>query len=261
MIRTPRLLVSCVIALVVLILASAASAVTISPEEARQMFAKANAEYQQQRYDQARKIYADLINDGIVSSELFFNMGNACARLDKTGEAVLYYERARRLEPRDPDIHANLKKLAPVDNEPRHFILLRPVFWVLDAFSLQEWLGAFFTVYILGALIGLALFMYRGARHRALLRYAAYWIGALCLLMGVFAGSKYYDSAAVEYAIVMKSAVPIYSGPSPKFSQIISAPEGTKLRRLSFADDPNWAQVQIMDGQKGFVRADAISPI
>src|SRR5882724_4891553 len=40
---------------------------------------------------------------------VYYNLGNAWFRQGKLGLAILNYERARRLTPRDPDILANLK--------------------------------------------------------------------------------------------------------------------------------------------------------
>ena len=43
------------------------------------------------------------------TAHVYYNLGNAWFRQGKLGLAVLNYERARRLAPRDPDILANLK--------------------------------------------------------------------------------------------------------------------------------------------------------
>ena len=43
------------------------------------------------------------------TAHVYYNLGNAWFRQGKLGEAILNYERARRLAPRDPDILANLK--------------------------------------------------------------------------------------------------------------------------------------------------------
>lgn len=247
----------------ILMLAATTFAATMSEQTARDVFAKANAEYQQQRYAQARELYAKIINGGVRAHDLFYNMGNACARLGKTGEAVLYYERARKLDPRDIDVKTNLHKLAPAGNDPQYFVLARPFFWVRDALSLREWMAVFLTLYVVTAVAGIAYFLFPSRRLTVPMRYLFYGVGGVCALIAIFSGAKYYASKATRYSVVMKSGVPIYSGPSANFSQIISAPEGTKLRRLRF-DDPsntNWAHVMIMDGQKGFIKADAIAEI
>lgn len=230
---------------------SAAERPTMNLGAAELLYNKANTEYQQQRYGEARELYSQIIRAGIQSADVFYNMGNACARLGKTGEAVLNYERARRLAPRDPELATNLKKIAPADNDPQHFILFRPFFWIVGSFSLGEWLGTFFTFFFLAAITGAFYYAVPMRGYTPWLRRAFYGFGVLTCILGVFAGAQ-YQHESTEYSVVMKPNAPIYSGPGEKFSQLVTAPEGTKLQRLSFSNDPTWAQVMLMDGQKGF---------
>ena len=44
----------------------------------------------------------------MVDARLFYDLGNACIKSDRLGEAILWYERARLLSPRDEDVGANL---------------------------------------------------------------------------------------------------------------------------------------------------------
>ena len=46
--------------------------------------------------------------DEVDALLLFYNLGNACFKSDRLGEAILWYERARLLSPRDEGIGANL---------------------------------------------------------------------------------------------------------------------------------------------------------
>jgi len=45
------------------------------------------------------------------SAAALYNLGNAYARAGKPGAAVLNYERARLLDPNDPDLEANLRQV------------------------------------------------------------------------------------------------------------------------------------------------------
>src|SRR5439155_26228316 len=69
-------------------------------------FKAANALYDAGKFAEAASAYEKIEPK---TASVYFNLGNACFRQDKLGWAVLNYERARRLEPRDPDILANLK--------------------------------------------------------------------------------------------------------------------------------------------------------
>ena len=52
--------------------------------------------------------WADRIDAGEVSGDLYYNLGNALFVQGRTAEAVLAYRRAQVLSPRDGDIRANL---------------------------------------------------------------------------------------------------------------------------------------------------------
>lgn len=71
-------------------------------------FEEANALYDQAKYSGAEKLYDSIAQDGHYSAALFYNLGNAEFRLDKTGAAILNYERALSLSPGNPEIEANL---------------------------------------------------------------------------------------------------------------------------------------------------------
>ncbi|NNF02683.1 MAG: tetratricopeptide repeat protein [Bacteroidia bacterium] len=71
-------------------------------------FQNANSLYQQARYDSSIVIYNSIIDQGMVSAELYFNLGNAHYKLQQFPQAILNYERAKKLSPSDEDIRHNL---------------------------------------------------------------------------------------------------------------------------------------------------------
>src|SRR5206468_976205 len=72
------------------------------------IFFRANALYGEERHPEAAAEYEKILAAGYESGNLYFNLGNAWFRAGDTGRAILEYERARRLLPRDPDTRANL---------------------------------------------------------------------------------------------------------------------------------------------------------
>lgn len=71
-------------------------------------FYAGNTAYNEERYQDAIVAYRSALEAGYASGALFFNLGNAYFKKGQLGEAVLNYERARRLLPRDPDVVSNL---------------------------------------------------------------------------------------------------------------------------------------------------------
>lgn len=71
-------------------------------------FARANAAYEAGNYAGAIDDYTRVVGAGVAVPELFYNLGNACFKQGDLGRAILWYERARRLAPRDSDVRENL---------------------------------------------------------------------------------------------------------------------------------------------------------
>jgi len=69
---------------------------------------RANQLYENGRYNEAAQTYQQLVDQDYVDSSLFYNLGNAQYRRGDLGKAILNYERASRIAPRDSDIQANL---------------------------------------------------------------------------------------------------------------------------------------------------------
>ena len=98
----------------------------------------ANAAFAAGDYAKAAPLYQETIDrEGFTAARLF-NLGNAYAKLNQTGPAVLCYERAALLAPRDADIRANLKLIRSANTamlEPVPPLWRAPLFWL----SLHEW--------------------------------------------------------------------------------------------------------------------------
>lgn len=75
---------------------------------AHALFFAGNTYYDEGNYQAARESYEKLIEQGLESGNLYFNLGNTYYKLGKKGMAVLYYEKARRFMPQDADLKANL---------------------------------------------------------------------------------------------------------------------------------------------------------
>ena len=71
-------------------------------------FEEANREFQGGRYATAAADYEKLLAAEGPRAAVYYNLGNCYQRLGQYGPAILAYERARLLTPRDPDLAANL---------------------------------------------------------------------------------------------------------------------------------------------------------
>jgi tetratricopeptide (TPR) repeat protein len=173
-------------------------------------FEKANAFYEQQNYDSAAAYYEKILSSGTNNSAVCFNLGNAYFRLKKIGLAMLFFEKAQKLSPNDPDVIANIKfaQSAIVDRLPlpeRSFfetVLVR----LHNLFSLNVQLWLVFTfLLMLGVFFSIGLFV--RPNIRLWLMYVSSLVVFMCACMGISAGIKVYASEKIQFAIVLAPSV------------------------------------------------------
>jgi tetratricopeptide (TPR) repeat protein len=100
---------------------------------------EANAFFNAGEFSKAAAGYESLIETSGPTASRLFNLGNARLRNGEHGPAILAYERAALLAPRDPDIFANLKLARKAATS--HEELPTRSWWesVLHGLSLHEW--------------------------------------------------------------------------------------------------------------------------
>ncbi len=70
---------------------------------------KANRAYAAGAYTEAAANYKKVVDMGYESPDLYFNLGNACFKMNDYAGAILWFERAHRLDPGNEAIDFNLK--------------------------------------------------------------------------------------------------------------------------------------------------------
>ena len=243
-----------------LLIALAGVAHAVAPAESpNTIFFRANALYGDERWAEAAAEYERVIAAGWESGNLYFNLGNAWFRAGDVGRAVLDYERARRLLPRDPDVHANLGYARELAGDPRdESVWARLVFPLAGRATTDELLVAASAVYTtMMALLTLALFLPRlafGARRTT---------AATAVALLVVTSSAVYRLATLDgpsWAVVVgRDEAPVRFEPSAGGTVHFQAKPGTMVRLLGARE--GWAQVQRADGRRGWVEQTAVATL
>lgn len=224
-----------------------------------QVVASANEQYTAGRYASALERYESLMARGWMAPSLYFNAGNAAAQLNRKALAVLYYERALAMNPRDPDVQYNLRLVAPPDNFQPVFILFRPVWFVRHQLRGGELFGLAAGFYILGNIALALAFAFR----RPGLRRVGRWSGAAALGLAIFFCANLYaihhERQTAPLCIVMQPAV-ARSGPGENFKSVLELPEGLKIHDIGPAS-AGWREIRLLTGQTAFLPAAAVTPI
>ena len=91
---------------------TAAHTPELSQQDAAKMVAEADSAYSKGEFEKAAGLYTEVLDAIGPSASLLYNLGNACYRMGHEGEARLYLERAKRLDPSSSYINQNIAYLS-----------------------------------------------------------------------------------------------------------------------------------------------------
>ncbi len=230
------------------------------PEAARR-FDEGNRHYGAGAYQDALHAYEQALAAGYASGALYYNMGNAYFRLDELGQAIRYYEKARRLMPDDPLLRHNLEITRSRIEAP--FSTLPTPLWVTWWRRYVVRLGAwpFFVAGLLGYGLAAALVGYRiwtgtrNAWHRRAL--SASLLLGLLLLAIAFAAAL--DRTSGRQAVVVAGRAALHETPTDEAPATLDVPEGIVLDVLHRQDA--WMEVRLPNGVTGWIRTAAAAEV
>ncbi|MFH1121698.1 MAG: tetratricopeptide repeat protein [Bacteroidota bacterium] len=224
---------------------------------------KANKAYMAGFYENAITIYEKVINDGMVSPELYYNLGNAYFKTNNLPSSILNYERALKFAPGDEDIVYNLgvansRIVDKIEILPELFYIR---WWkiIKTWFSPDGWaitgIASFSLLFIIAALFLLS---------RSVAGRKGYFITGIILLLvniisGVIAWQTYQDSRQQNSAIVFTPTLPVKSSPDESSIDLFVIHEGLKVMIMDKLGE--WNEIKIANGSKGWVKADNLEPV
>jgi tetratricopeptide (TPR) repeat protein len=221
-------------------------------ESAGAAFEAANKLYEEGKFQDAAAAYQKLALSGNTSAPLFFNLGNAFFKSGQIGRAIDAYHRAEQIDPRDPDLRANLRFARGQSSGPS--VETSVVQQWLGRLSLNEWTLAAAAVFWVLLLL-LTVMQWRPALRPAL-RLPAVLAGLGLLALGICAGMTFYETRVVRTAVVVAHDAIVRRGPFGESQEAFTAHDGAELRVLDQKDD--WVQVSVGPGRFGWVRRDQV---
>ncbi|MBF6627355.1 MAG: tetratricopeptide repeat protein [Proteiniphilum sp.] len=229
--------------------------------------ASAAAAYRQQDYKRSAELYETLVSQSIesdmVSSEIYYNLGNAYFRDNQLGKAILNYERALLLDPGDGDIRHNLR-FARNRTEDRidaagNLFFTNWFMAVRNIYSSNRWAAIGIVLFLL-LLVCVAVFLfvrYLWARKTAF--YCGIVLFLLVIVTNIFAFSQKRERLERESAIVMTGAVMVKASPDQNSNQLFELHEGTKVKIRN--SDSNWYEIEIANGSVGWLSQETVEII
>lgn len=223
----------------------------------------ADDEYAKGNYQQAIKDYQEILKTG-VSSEIYYNLGNAYYRTDNITQALLAYERALQLSPGDNDIRFNLqyarsKTIDKITPETEMFF----VTWynsLVNFTSVDRWANTA-IVSIVMALLLILVFLFAPQMWA---RKSGFYGSAVFLLLfafaNLFAFQQKHELETKQGAIVIAPTVNVKKTPAASGTDVFVIHEGT---RVDITDRvmKQWRGIKLADGREGWLKTSQIEEI
>ncbi len=223
-----------------------------SPE---QQLEAGNQYYNEANYEEAINTYLHLLSQGYTSDVLLYNTGNAYFKLKDIPSAILYYEKALKLNPAHEDIQHNLQVansmiVDKIEVIPEIFFRVWwKTFYNMMSANGWAWVSVIFFLLTLAA-----IYLYLSAAQTSI-RKISFFGGILLIFMTIatfgLASQKYYYTREVNEAIIFVPTITAKSSPAQSSVDLFVLHEGTKVALLD--QTSGWTKIKIANGSVGWL--------
>ncbi|KGL62527.1 tetratricopeptide repeat protein [Polaribacter sp. Hel1_85] len=233
---------------------------SVTAQNVDSLFVSANNLYKESKFVEAIEEYKKVEAQDLVSSELYYNLGNSYYKLNKVGPSIYYYEKALKLNPLNEDVKNNLvfaKRLA-LDNieELPQTVLQKFNNNYLQKLSYNQWAIVVVVFSILGSLLFL-LFYFAEIPSKKRFYFVTSIVSFIFLFSSLFITyNQFNTSKKNKEAIVFAEKTEVRNAPTLNSEEVFTLHEGTKVFVLDAVD--NWKKIKIADGKLGWIIADEI---
>jgi tetratricopeptide (TPR) repeat protein len=251
------------ISLLTLLLMTSTASGIFAQADPEELWEQGNQAYTAGNYPEAIQLYDSISRQGYASARLFYNLGNAYYKENQIGRAILYYNRAQRLDPGNADIRHNLSIAGAsvrdrIDVVPEFFLKTwsKRLMYTLGG---DTW--AVLSLVFFGFALALVLLYLLGTRTSV--RKAGFYGAILCLALAIgtllFASIQRRKLLHPDEAIVMITAAPVKSEPNQASRDVFVLHEGTKVRIDNSVGE--WREIVLSDGNRGWIEQKSIALI
>lgn len=227
------------------------------------IIAKANKAYTDGLFTNAVDLYKQVLTSGNESWELYYNLGNSYFKMNDFASAILYYEKAKKLNPGNEDINFNLKvtngKIADKIEPLPEMFYKRWYRNLVELFSIDNWARITILAFILSLSFALIYVM----SQRVYLRKMGFWAGIMFFILSLLtvhlSVQNYKTLQNNTEAIIFAPTVTIKSSPDEKSIDLFVLHEGTKVQILD--NIGNWYEIRIINGSVGWLPVSSLEKI
>lgn len=225
-------------------------------------FLKANESYQSSNYYEAIDLYEQILDEGVHSEELYFNLGNCYYRIGNIPKSVLNFEKALKLAPSNAEFRKALdivnKEVESEVFQVEDFILARAWVSFSQLCSPVIWL-------LIQAIIGLAiliiLFDWQIGSNKlgSIKSMVLLFVCVALFIISFLAFAKSETIVHGQDSGILMNASELLSAPDKRADVLIELAPGEKVEILDELD--GWYKVELMNKSVGWLETEFIEPI
>lgn len=246
--------------LILALLLPAGTGRAASAQSLAAVFQEGNAHFQNGDYAAAERCYRRILDLGTDSSTVCYNLGNACFKQKRLGEAIYYWEKARRIFPGDPEISQNLRVanglIVDRIEVPEDALPVRLAASAVHLFTVAQESRIVLALYLL---INVFVGIYLLARMPRLAFWALTASLTAGLLMLLFAASltwKVYQEGHDRDGVIVQQKADVRSGPGVENITVVTVHEGVIVHVRS--ETNGWFQISLPNGWNGWLPGSAL---
>lgn len=220
-----------------------------NPENSRAFLNGIHA-YQQGKFENAADEFLKIAETGIRNGKLFYNLGNAYLKMGALGRSILWYERALKLIPGDPDLNFNLnfaRSLVKDEREDKRASLLKVLFFWKDLLSEKSirWIAVISNL-VFWLILAASLLPLKALGTATATSVFKYITLAITLVFTLTSFYHYFAERNINHGIILSEKVSVRSGFTENATELFVLHSGTKVKierqnqdyfRIYFSED------------------------
>ena len=235
----------------------------LSAQHPDSLFVAGQSAYDAGEYQQAIELYDQILRQGKESAQLHYNLGNAYFKADELGEAILHFEKAKKLNPRDGDIQHNLAiarvRVQDRINPPDKSLFMQ----IFDGLKYFLTINELATLVLLVVMLMSVAFAARKIINRDHLRRLLGNLLVLLILVFLLLSpilvARTYEVQKSSRGIIVQEQVRAHAAPQQLSTEIFEIHEGTEV--VVDQQQNDWYHIRLMDGKEGWIPLDSVGII
>lgn len=231
--------------------------------KSEEVFSSAVSAYENRNFEEALQLFLQLDNEKIKNDDLYYNIGNCYYRLHEAGPAILYYQKALKINPlhqsakRDLNYAlSNIQDKINVDEEDAVSSLWKKIYHSLPL-NILAWVSLALFLVIIAILHWITL-KFRGREKT---------VPIFCLTVTIFIFALVFTLAIIRWngysnqnsGVLLNNTTIGYSGPSPEFTRVFTIHEGMIFEIEK--EDNGWSLIKLPNGIGGWISSGDIGVV